>query len=293
MKTLHQFTTPALACLAALCGPLASHAADPSTPIEEIVIYGIDGDTNELMRYTFETNTFHIIGVVQTADGSSVENTEALTWIPSGPAKGMYCVPRDGDLSGKLLRVNPLDASAEVVANCPYDDLTAMVSARNPFTGDWRILAWDFNDERLVAINPENGTAISVFTLGGYEFEGFALGPDGTFYANTDTELFTLDILAGSATSVGPTSTDKMESLEFAFGDYDPQVDVPGVPPAWTANGALLGFDDDTDAVMIIDPAYGSTAAFPCSFATVDCEGLVVMTKAQDPFGVVVVDACD
>jgi hypothetical protein len=261
-----------------------------STAIEEVVIYGIDADTNQLMRYSFETDTFVMIGVVQTADGKTIENTEALAWIPSGPAMGMYCAPRDGDLNGKLLKVNPLDATAEVRGSTA-NDITAMVSA---WTGSaWVILAWDYNDEELVTIEPLEPKTVGVFKIEDIEFEGFAFGPDGTFYANTDTALYTVNLATGQETKLGNTDTDKMESLEFAFGDYDPQIDIPGVPAAWTANGALLGFDDDTDAVVVIDPASGATVKFPCSFATVDCEGLVVLTKATDPYGSVVVDPCD
>ena len=84
-----------------------------------------------------------------------------------------------------------------------------------------------------------------------------------------------------------------MESLEYAFGDNAPQIDIPGIPSSWTADGALIGFDDSGDSVMIIDPATGNTRAYPCSFATVDCEGLVVLTKLTDPYGRVVAEPCD
>jgi hypothetical protein len=268
-----------------------AYAEAPKTGIEEVVIYGIDGDTNELLRYTFDTDTFSVIGVVQTADGRKVDNTEALTWIPSGPAKGMYCVPRDGDLAGKLLRINPLDATAQVAFDCPWDDITAMVAMQVGL--DWVILAWDYNDEALLAIDPVTGTATKAFEVSDKEFEGFALGPDGTFYANTDTELFTLNLATGVATSIGDTGTDKMESLEFAFGDHAPLIEVDGIPSSWTKDGALIGFDDTGNSVKIIDPATGATQSYPCSFATIDCEGLVVMTQMTDPYGAVVVDACD
>jgi hypothetical protein len=289
------FYALAAASVMSLLGPRplfvrTAYAAEPDTQLSEIVIYGIDGDTNQLLRYTFETDTFTIIGVVQTAGGDVVDNTEALTWVPSGPAKGMYCIPRDGDLSGKLLRINPLDATAEVVADCAWDDITAMACMQ--VGPSWAILAWDRNDDTLVAIDPLTGMATSAFSIS-REFEGFALGPDGTLYANTDTELFTIDLVAGTAQSVGPTGTDKMESLEYAFGDYAPKIDVPGVPAAWTADGVLIGFDDAGDSVRIINPATGATVKYPCSFATVDCEGLVVLTKLMDPYGCVVADPCD
>ena len=145
---VQRFGLSALACLATACGLLTSPVwGAEGTAIEEVVIYGLDGDTNQLMRYTFGTDTFVNIGVVATADGKTIENTEALTWIPSGPAKGMYCAPRDGDLNGKLLLINPLDASAEVIGSTA-NDITAMVSMW--MGSEWAIIAWDTKDEELV-----------------------------------------------------------------------------------------------------------------------------------------------
>ena len=43
----------------------AAEGADPPTPITELVIYGIDADTHELMRYVFSNDTFFRIGVVR------------------------------------------------------------------------------------------------------------------------------------------------------------------------------------------------------------------------------------
>ncbi len=288
-KCLKQLATLGFASAAALGVLFVNQTATGGTPFEEVVIYGIDGDTNQLMRYTFDTDTFHTIGVV-TANGSAVENTEGLTWVGSGPAKGMYCVPRDGALSGKMLRINPMDASAEVVFNSLSDDITAMVSFQ--VGSDWVILAWDYNDDRLLAMDPVTGAGQWLFGAS-LEIEGLAIGPDGTIYANSDTDLYTVDLVAETFTHVGSTGTNKLESMEYCFGDQDPQIDVAGVPASWTADGVLLGFDDKGDSIEIINPATGETRQFSCSFATVDCEGLVTLTQLTDPYGKIVVEPCD
>ena len=100
---------------------------------------------------------------------------------------------------------------------------------------------------------------------------------------------------SGDLTPVGGLGYGKPEALEFGYGFAGDPIDLTsvGVPAAWTANGALMGFDDTGNSVRIIDPATGNTQEYPCSFATVDCEGLVVLTKLTDPYGRVVADPCD
>ena len=54
-------TAKAAASVAIAATLLISSAAegdDPLTPITELVIYGIDSDTAELMRYVFSNDTF-------------------------------------------------------------------------------------------------------------------------------------------------------------------------------------------------------------------------------------------
>jgi len=40
-----------------------AYAEAPHTSLDAVVIYGIDGDTNELLRYTFDTGPFGAIVV--------------------------------------------------------------------------------------------------------------------------------------------------------------------------------------------------------------------------------------
>ena len=56
-------------------------------------MYGVDSDTNELMRYTFATDTYEIIAELRDEDGNGIDDVEAAAFIPQGPNKGMYCSP--------------------------------------------------------------------------------------------------------------------------------------------------------------------------------------------------------
>ena len=75
--------------------PTALHAAgggDPPqlTVIDEVIMYGIDADTYELLRYNFDTDEFIRIGVVTDQNGNVVTDVEGLAMIPHGPHKGLY-----------------------------------------------------------------------------------------------------------------------------------------------------------------------------------------------------------
>ena len=67
---------------------------------------------------------------------------------------------------------------------------------------------------------------------------------------------------------------------------------------AWLTDAAngharVFGFDDDDNALMLMDPATGSSVEYSCSFSTVDCEGLIFTTKNKDPYGRIVATPCD
>ncbi|MHC4769666.1 MAG: hypothetical protein ACYTEI_13280, partial [Planctomycetota bacterium] len=194
-------------------------------------------------------------------------------------------------LEGFLVRIDPLTATVTVVSDLrPWKDINAMVTVR--IGADWFIFAHDFNDEDFVLINPVDGSISLAFSIPGIEFEGLAQGPDGTMYASTDSALYTIDVSTGVETKIGNTPTDKMEALEYAFGDGAPQINIPGIPAAWTADGALIGFDDGGE-LMIIDPASGAAQEYIGAFSTIDCEGLVFLTQLTDPYGKIVVSPHD
>jgi hypothetical protein len=291
MKSRIGFAGAALVGLPAICG-LFAHPVSAATEVEELVMYGIDSTTNHLLRYSFMSDEFIDMGQPMTAGGVATVDCESLAWVPSGPGRGMYTSPRGScPLEGFLVRVDPMTATVTVVSDLrPWKDINAMVVVL--IGADWYIFAHDFNDEDFVLINPVDGSITHAFNIPGIEFEGLAQGPDGTVYANTDTALYTIDVSTGTSTKIGDLPTDKMEALEYAFGDGAPEINIPGVPAAWTADGALIGFDDGGE-LMIIDPASGAAQEYIGAFSTIDCEGLVFLTRARDPYGKIMVDPHD
>ena len=257
-------------------------------------MYGIDADTNELLRYSFETDDFVRIGVITTSNGQTARDNEALAWVPSGPARGMYAIPSEGPLTGWLLRVNPLDGMAVKVNQTNLRKAIGMVVYRDE-DGDWMILVSDRDsDAALYAVDPMTGDKTFLLEADN-EYEGLCLTPDDRVLGNTEKALWEIDLMAGTETKLGDFDYEKVESLEYAFGDGAPTIDATaaGVPAAWTANGLLLAFDDDSDALMLVNPANGDAVNYNCSFTTVDCEGLVFTTKNSDPYGRVVATPAD
>jgi hypothetical protein len=291
MKIKKGLATRVLACLPAICGLFVS-PADAATEVEELVMYAIDSTTDNLLRYSFMTDEFINMGVPATREGVLTDDCESLAWVPSGPGRGMYTSPRgDTPLEGFLVRIDPMTATVTVVSDLrPWKDINAMVVVL--IGADWYIFAHDFNDEDFVLINPVDGSITHAFNIPGIEFEGLAQGPDGTVYSNTDDALYTIDVTTGTATKIGDMPTSKMEALEYAFGDGAPEINIPGVPAAWTADGALIGFDDGGE-LMIIDPASGAAQEYIGAFSTIDCEGIVFLTRARDPYGKIMVDPHD
>ena len=92
----------------------------------------------------------------------------------------------------------------------------------------------------------------------------------------------------------------RTEGLGIAFGDSGPAITVPGLPSAWTDQGALFAYSDNEALLLVYahNPAPGplgtwTLTMFPNSFAALDCEGIVIFTKRTDPFGSIVVDPHD
>jgi hypothetical protein len=258
----------------------ASPVHGQTTELSEVVMYGIDADTNELLRYSFETDDFIRIGAIKTSDKKNADDCENLAWVPSGPARGMYVIPTKGDLRGWLLRVNPLDGSAERVRDTGLRHAIGMCTVQDPGNGNWMIITSDRNDDpTLHAIDPRTGNTMHILDTD-QEYEGLTMTPDGRLLGNTTDGLWVIDPASGSETKLGDFAYDKVEALEYAFGDDAPTIDATdaGVPAAWTAQ---------------INPADGDAVDYDCTFSTVDCEGLVFTTKWSDPFGQVVADPHD
>jgi hypothetical protein len=289
--------------------PTALHAAgegDPPqlTDINEVVLYGIDADTHELLRYSFDTDEFAIIGVVKDLDGNIVTDVEGLAMIPDGPHKGLYGTANFYETRpSKLVWINARNANARV---CPVgighaDKVEGLVAVQDQTTYEWFLLGSHKNpDTGLITIDPATGTGTPLMSTS-ERYHGLALAPNGTLYGSTrdPAELFTIDLETGDEERVGEIGGyTKCEALEHAFGDSEPRIKVPleghaVVPDSWTQDGILFGFDDDADAFLIIDSHTGHAVQWVCSFQTIDCEGLVFTTQQRDPFGPIVASACD
>lgn len=283
-----------------------------ATQLDDVLMYGIDADTNKLLRYHFDSDTFVEVGVVKDQTNTLVEDIEGMAYIPSGPNKGFYGTTnfKDNDPT-KLIKINPMNARAWMFPNpVGFWKVTGLVAYQDPGTGEWTLIGATKNTDeadlqaKLITIDPDvtsptRGIGTQIMDLGIMMMSGLAIDANGTLYGvdrglnnpgevppGTESDLYIIDPFPapGTLTHIGALPWNKVEALEFAFGDYDPKiVAVPGVPGPWRANGLLFGFSDAFDMLMIIDPSSGNAVPFPGSFITVDCEGLVFVTYLSDP----------
>jgi hypothetical protein len=261
------------------------------TGIDEIVMYAIESSNpGRLMRYFFLSDTFTLVGEVWTADGIPVDDVEALSYVPSGPYKGLYGVATDGATEQHLTRINPLTAEAiKYGPNMGGSKIIGMIPDYDIALGEWYLLATDAG-EKLRRINVTDGNASTVSNIG-HNFEGLARNSAGVIFANTKSKLYRLDPDGGmqyTAVLMGSMGLSKAESLEFAFGNEQPQIDVPGVDPSWMEYGVLFVFDDDTDKFGILNPNTGQFKQYlvngqPSTFSTQDAEGMIFVTTINDP----------
>jgi hypothetical protein len=293
-----------------------AYAEAPATTIEELVMYGVDADTYELLRYTFDTDEYVRIGQVIDENGDVIEDMECLAYIPSGPFKGFYGASNFYEAQpAQVARIDAMDASAQwLPQSVGFGKIDGMVTVQDPGTGEWILLAStrysvevdndeDYPDDDgpcLIAIDLVTGRGTPV-SIGIEHYRGLAISPGGELYGlSKDGDLWTcrpnpLDVYDQQEDKIGPSGFDKIEALEWAYGDSVDRIDGStfGVPDTWTQDGALFGFDDDTDSLLIFDPSTGDSQKIPCAFQTIDCEGMVFTTQFRDAFGAIVVDACD
>jgi hypothetical protein len=300
-----------IALASALSGGPAARAGGPelSTPVAEMVLYAVDADTNELLRYSFSTDSILSMGEVKTASGTKLSDMEALAYVANGPQKGLYAIPTKGSFVRQLVRIDPLTGLAtpfgpKVVPS--GRKITGMIAEFDSGTGAWSLLGCSGEDvtsdpdrveaRKLIGIDPATGTSTLVAALtDGRRFEGLARNSVGQLYAVSRTHFYRIDEDAGAYTVVdlGETGLNKAEALEFAMGRAQPRVDVPGVGEGWTKYGALFVFDDNSDSFGVLNPASGSFVEFlvdgsPSTFSTDDAEGMVLVTLFDDPlFGTV------
>lgn len=285
-------TFVALAGLASAlsCGQTVTAQVE-ETQIDEIVMYAVESSSPaRLMRYFFRADSFIEIGEIWTTGGLPVEDVEALSYIGQGAYKGLYGVATDGPTEQYLTRIDPLTAQAYLYGpNLGGQKIIGMIPDYDFDLGEWHLLATDAGG-KLRRINAADGNASTISNLG-YDFEGLARNSEGVIYANTKTKLYRLEPAGGSnydVIEIGSTGLSKAESLEFAFGNAQPPVSIPGVDASWTEHGVLFVFDDDTDSFGILNP---NTAQFqeylvngsPSAFANQDAEGMIFVTSVNDP----------
>jgi hypothetical protein len=95
----------------------AGEGDDPDpTAIAEVVMYGVDDNTHELLRYSFRSNEYIVIGQIQDESGNIVNEIESLGFIPSGPHKGLYGVTNYDGSTSSPPRTEASTASATATA---------------------------------------------------------------------------------------------------------------------------------------------------------------------------------
>ncbi|MHC4590888.1 MAG: hypothetical protein ACYTAQ_16595 [Planctomycetota bacterium] len=296
-----------------------AQADDPhETTINVVATYSIDSDTFKLVRYSFATNDFMEVGVVQTDSGVVMTDCESLAFVPAGPDIGIYSVPTKGDYQGQMVKIDPLTAIATVftptVVPLGGDDddddgwaggrkVTGMTPYFDTADGKWYILAASSENRKsdknrsetrvLIRIDPSNGTSAIVATkaqLGnGLRFESLGFNSKGDLYATSRTHFFRIHQEAGYwVETIGATGLDKAEAFEVAFGDHQPSITVPGVDPSWSEFGLFIVACENTQQFGVLNPADGSFVeylvdGFPSTFVMKDAEGIVVVTLRNDP----------
>ena len=159
----------------------------------------------------------------------------------------------------------------------------------------WWFLSNDKYTQHLFWFDPATGNVTYIATLD-RPYEGLAMGPDDTFYAAYENELWTLQINGPddvTETLIGTHAFMNVEALEWAYGDNQPSIQAPGVPATWTMDGILFGYSEADDALMIIQPSKGKAVEWPCSFQTVDFTGMVFTTQLRDPYAMILASARD
>jgi hypothetical protein len=301
MKKSHWVVFGGVVCVSAGTAVLwGAGEGDPPhlTQIEEVIMYGINAGTHELLRYEFGTDSYMPIGVVKDQNENVVTDIEGLALIPHGPHKGLYGTANYyGRWPSRLVKISGLDAKSQVYpANIGFEKVEGLVAAQNPDTLKWSLLGVAKNpNPSLIMIDPATGTG-SLITETDNRYLGLAIESDGTICGVTTdpSRLLTIDPEADEESSVGELDGyTKIEALEYAFGDGEPRIKIAMVghdvvPDSWTMSGVLFGFANDEDALLIINAQNGQSVQWECSFQTIDCKGLVFTTQTSDPWGPIV-----
>ena len=270
------------------------------TPIDEVVVYAIDGDAYELVRYNFDTDVYVRVGVVTDQNGNVVTDIEGLAMIPHGPFKGLYGTANFyGILPPRLVKINALDATALLYpAVIGFNEIEGLVAAQDPITSAWSLIGASASPG-LVTIDPGSGAG-SVLMATQKRYRGLSLAPDGTLYGVAEDQLYTIDRNTGVETEVGQISDDATYgALEHAFGDFETRIKVPSrggqdvVPDSWTTDGIMFAFNVTDNRLQIVNPGNGQSVEWACSLQAIDCQGLAFTTRMRDPYWSIVAGSVD
>src|SRR5262245_9500133 len=144
---------------------LGQPARGQTTPMQDLVMYGIDADTFELMRYQFSDDTFTRLGRVRDQDGQFVNHPESFAYVPGGPNQGFFTTTtRFGPIAkrDRLVKVDGITVTGYMYP-APHFTRTGvrgMVPDLNPATGVWSLLALAHNSNSppmLTRINLTTG----------------------------------------------------------------------------------------------------------------------------------------
>ena len=286
-----------VACSASVAFLLSTASAAGQTTIEDLVVYGVPQESQELFRYDFASDTFSTIGVVTDQYGRTVVDLKCLAYIPSGPDKGIYGASEEAPFEGYLIKIDPLTAEA-TLRDQPmgWDNrVSGMVAFESG--GQWLLLATE-KDKDLFSIDPATGVGTYLCELKQW-YDGLAMDANGlVFGATGGGEIWAIDLparLGGDVDAewkVGQHGNGGIEALEFAFGMTEARVEVLGLGDEWVENGLLLTYGQGR-GLLIVNPATGAVIPYPCSMPSLDLEGIVFLPENADGWGMITTNACD
>lgn len=296
----------ALAALAALMpsGTSVEAAGQGQPPqltaIDQLVVYAIDADAYELLRYNFDTDEYVRVGVITDQNGNVVSDIGSLALIPRGPFKGLYGTANFyGILPSRLVKISQLDAAASLYpAGIGFRNVEGLVAAEDPDTSAWSLIGASASSG-LITIDPGTGAG-NVLMATEKRYRGLTLAPDGTLYGVAGDELYTIDLSTGEEAEVKDLAADaRYGALEHAFGDFEPRIKVPSgggspvVPDSWTQGGIMFAFNVSDNRLEIVNPDNGNRVNWACSLASIDCQGLAFTTRMRDPYWSIVQGSVD
>lgn len=287
------------ACLAPFALDLSTADATEPTKIEDLVVYGVPQESQELFRYDFGSDTFSTIGVVTDQFGRKVVDLKGLSYIPSGPAKGFYGASEEDPFMDYLIRIDGLSAAATLYSQAMgTGTISGMVAYESG--GKWYLLTADYNNE-LYSIDPTTGIGTFLCPLKN-RYQGLAVDANGLVFATTGGgALWAINVparMGGDSNAewqVGSHGNGGIEALEFAFGVDEPRISpasLPGVGDPWVENGMLFTYGQGS-GLLIVHPATGAAISYPCSMPSLDLEGIVFLPENADGYGQITVNACD